>query len=582
MVAVIAVAALFVGRLVVIQFIDADAINAEAEGRRGVTITQQGLRGDIVASDGTVLADSSDRFDVTASPKNAESFERTLEDGSKVTVPFDQAIAEVSRATGVPENDMRASLASALEDNPDSEFAYLARRVTYDQYMAVRALKVPWIYFEHHPVRTYPNGALAGNLTGFVGADGEPLAGLELGENDCLAGQDGKVTYERGADGVPIPGSEVTEQRMQPGGDLQLSIDPAIQYRAQQVLATEATRLGLPSGHVTVMEVRTGRIVALAEYPSLDPNNPELVAPEMRGSRVFTAPFEPGSTLKPLTVAMAFDRGVATVDEVLVVPDTFNSPDGASFSDDQPHPPEKLTTAGIIAESSNVGIGMIGERVPAADRYNYLHAAGLGRPTEIGFLGEESGTVHPYTEWDPQTNYATMFGQGLEVTGVQMASIYQMLGNGGVRLPVSLVDGCRTGEGTLEPVTEASGEPRRVVSPEAASQALSTIEAAAQSGSNRDTVKIDGYRVGVKTGTAQLSDGQGQYVAGRYIISMAGIAPIDDPQYVVTVTFMPGATMTPSSATAPTWHDIMAYTLQSRGVAPSPEPWQDIPVTATP
>lgn len=576
---VLLVVAVFLVRLVDVQLVSAGAISAEAEGRRGVTSTVWGSRGEIISSDGQVLADTVDRFDITASPRNATSFERTNDDGTTVEVSYDQAISEIAAATGQRPEELKTNLASALQANPDSNFAYLTRMVTLEVYTQVKALKIPWLYFERHPARTYPNGAVAGNLVGFLGSDGSSLAGLELGADSCLAGTDGEVMYERGADGIAIPGSEVTVTQAHDGGDLMLTIDSDLQYYAQQVLASEVTRLGSAYGHATIMEVKTGRILALAEYPSVDPNNPSLTAEEYRGSRGFTAPFEPGSTMKPLTIAMALDQGTTTVDEVHTVNDTFTTPEGADFHDDSPHDPEQLTTAGIIAFSSNVGTAMIGGELSPEQRYAYMQAAGLGAATEAGFLGEEDGTLHPWQDWDPQTYYTTMFGQGVEVTAPQMASIYQMLGNGGVREPVRLVDGCRDASGVVQPIPGMTdGEPRQVVSAEAAQQTLLTLEATAQSGYLHNQVAIPGYRVGIKTGTAQFSAGDGTYVKGKYIVSMAGVAPIDDPQFVVTVTLQPPATMSSSAATAPTWHDLMAYALESRGVPPSPQPWPQIPV----
>lgn len=575
---VVVVVATFIWRLVDVQLIHAAHYHEEAEGRRGITMTVWGARGEIIASNGTVLADSIDRFDITASPRNAAAFDRTDAQGNTVRVSYDQAIEEIAAATGQKPNELRTMLSDALKENPNSNFAYLTRMVTLDVFEKVKALEIPWLYFERHPARSYPNGAVAGNLIGFIGSDGSPLAGLELGMDSCLTGVDGETSVERGADGVVIPGSEVVVTEAKRGGDLMLTIDSELQWYAQQVLASEVTRLGSAYGHVTVMEAKTGKLLAVAEYPSVDPNSPSMTPEDMRGSRAFTAPFEPGSTLKPLTAGMVFDRGLSSVDEVIVTPDRFSSPDGAQFGDESPHAPRNYTTAGIIAFSSNVGISLLGQRLSAADRYSYLHQAGLGQATEAGFLGEESGTLHPYESWDPQSNYATMFGQALTVTGPQMASVYQAIANGGVRQPVKLAEGCRDEKGVVHPLPGHEGDaPRQVLSADAANKVLQTLEATAQHGMGNQ-VKIPGYRVGVKTGTAQYVGEDGTYVANKYILSMAGVAPINDPQFVVQVTMMPPATMGGSILMAPTWHDVMAHALQTRSVPPSPEPWPDIPV----
>lgn len=583
--AVLAVIAIVVGvflvRLVDVQLVSAAAIGQEADGRRGVTATIWGERGGIETADGTTLADTVDRFDVTASPRNAAAFERTDSTGQDVEISYDEAIEEIAGITGQTPDELRAALAGALEQDPRSNFAYLTRMVPLDQYEAIKALAIPWVYFERHAARTYPNGALAGSLVGFMGSDGSPLAGFELGQDACLAGANGEVMYERAADGVAIPGSEVTVSEARNGGDLVLTIDSDLQWYAQQLLASEATRLGSAWAHATIMDARTGEILALAEYPSVDPNNPSLTQPADRGSRAFTSPYEPGSGIKPLTAGMVIDRGLGTIDEWQTVPDTYEGP-GFAFHDDHPHDVQHLTTAGILAYSSNVGIAHFGERLAAADRYGYLVSAGLGSPTEAGFLGEEPGTVHPPESWDPQTGYATMFGQALEVTGPQLASIYQMIANGGVREPVRLVQGCRAADGTLQPAPGIEpGAPRQVLSADAAAQVLEGLEATAQSGSVAQVAAIPGYRIGLKTGTAQFSDGSGAYVDGKYIVSTTGVAPIDDPRIVVNVTMSPPATMNTSSAVAPAWHDLMSYALQYRDVPPSPQPWPQIPVEQT-
>ena len=170
-----------------------------------------------------------------------------------------------------------------------------------------------------------------------------------------------------------------------------------------------------------------------------------------------------------------------------------------------------------------------------------------------------------------------MFGQGMETTAPQIASAYQTLANGGVRMPVQLVAGCRGADGAFSPAP--TQQPVRVISQEAASQVLATLEATAQSGHYAAEVAIPGYRVGVKTGTAQVAAGDGSYLAGHYFTSMAGVAPIDDPRYVVSVSIMDPVKIGSSAATAPAWHDVMAYVLHHNRVPASPGPWPTIPTT---
>ncbi|PPG40709.1 penicillin-binding protein 2 [Pseudoclavibacter sp. RFBA6] len=562
-------------RLIDVQLVSASTINADAESKRGVSSTIFSERGSIVDKNGEILADSADRFDLTVAPVNVKEFDRTGDDGKTSEVSREQALGEIAAITGQQEAELVGVVDAALAIDPDSNFAYLSRGLELAAYEKIRALEIPWIYPKREAARVYPNGQVAGNLTGFLGADGEPLAGLELSENQCLAGVDGEETYERSADNVRIPGTEVTLTEAKQGGTLKLTVDADLQWYALQVLAEQVTAMGGKWGHATVVEVETGKVLAVADYPSVDPNDPGATATEARGSRAFTAPYEPGSTMKALTAAMVFDKGLSTPGEQITVPGRFEQTD-VSFGDDWAHGDERWTAAGIMTRSSNIGIAMMGERLSASERYDYMLDFGLNADTEADFLGEESGTVHPWEDWDPQTNYATMFGQGLQVTAPQMASAYATIANGGQRLPVQLVEGCETEDGFVE--TEP-GEARQVVSAQAAADTLTLLEATAQSGSLAKEVAIPGYRVGIKTGTAEVSAGDGTYLQGQYMASMAGVAPIDDPKYVVTVSIMNPTTMTGSAATAPAWHDVMAYVLQSNRVAPSPSPWPTIPTT---
>ncbi|WP_424465622.1 peptidoglycan D,D-transpeptidase FtsI family protein [Pseudoclavibacter helvolus] len=572
---VTAVLVAFGVRLIDVQLVSASTINADAESKRGVSSTIFSERGSIVDRNGEILADSADRFDLTVAPSNVDEFDRKGDDGKVSTVSREQALGEIAAITGQQQAELVGVVDAALAIDPESNFAYLSRGLELAAYEKVRALEIPWIYPKREAARVYPNGQVAGNLTGFLGADGEPLAGLELSENQCLAGVDGEETYERSADNVRIPGTEVTLTEAKQGGTLKLTVDADLQYYALQVLAQQVTAMGGQWGHIVVEEVGTGKILAVADYPSVDPNDPGATATEARGSRAFTAPYEPGSTMKALTAAMVFDRGLSTPDEQFTVPGRFEQTD-VSFGDDWAHGDERWTAAGIMTRSSNIGIAMMGQRLSASERYDYMLDFGLNADTEVDFLGEESGTVHPWQDWDPQTNYATMFGQGLQVTAPQMASAYATIANGGQRLPVQLVEGCETEDGF---VANEAGEPRQVVSAQAAADTLTLLEATAQSGSLAQQVAIPGYRVGIKTGTAEVSDGQGSYVEGSFMTSMAGVAPIDDPKYVVTVSIMNPTTMRGSAATAPAWHDVMAYVLQSNRVAPSPSPWPSIPTT---
>ncbi len=555
----LAVLAVFLVRLVDIQVVHADTLNAQAEGKRSVEQPILGVRGDIYDANGVLLADSVLRYDVVASPRIAVT--------SKVT-PEAAAVA-LAPITGQDPAAVVSAIRGAVAENPDSDFAYVVKGVDAAQYEQIREVDVPWLYYSARPSRVYPNGAVAGNLVGFVGSENQAQAGVEYSEDACLAGTHGSEVYERSADGVRIPGSTLQTTPAVNGNDLVLTIDRDLQWFVQQTLAAYAQKFGARWATTVVQEVRTGRLLAVADYPTVDPNDVNATAStdvSALGSRAFTAPFEPGSTFKTLTAASLLDAGVATPDTGVVAGYRFTTPQGADVNDSHWHADQRLTLTGVLIESSNTGMSQLGLRLSSEQRYDYMRAFGLGADTEVGFGGEESGTLGAGPDWDAQSDLATMFGQGLTTTAVQVASIYQTLGNGGVRLPVTLVEGCRMPDGTLTDLPPTEGT--RVVSPEAARATVDMLENVATKGWLANQIGIDGYRIATKTGTAQQPDGQGGYT-DSYLVSLAGLAPADDPRFVVTVSLADPVNMNSSGATAPIFHDVMAHLLTAYSVVPS-------------
>lgn len=577
-IAIVLVVLTFLVRLVGIQVVDASALNEEAQGRRGVESTLWESRGQITDRNGAVLASGVDRFDVTLSPVNMKDFKRLNPTTNKYeTITVDASLHRIAEITGQDAGKLRASVDALLAADPNSEFGYLAQQVNLDQYQRIRDLRIPWVYFERHPTRTYPNGAVGGSVVGFVGADGEPLAGMELQYEPCLAGENGRESYVRSADGVTIPGSVVVEKEPVPGGDLQLTLDVNTQWRAQQILAEEVQRLKAEYGTITVVEAKTGEILAAAEYPTLDPNDPTGSDPHVRGANTFTAPYEPGSIMKPITAAILFDRGVVTRDDVITVPDSWPHDDGAAFGDDAPHDPTPMNINGVMTESSNVGTAEFASRVSDQERYDALLKFGFTTPTAVNFEGEEPGVIRDPSEWDPQTRHATTFGHGMTATPAQMASAFQTLANEGEHKPLQLVRGCTKADGTVTDQPDTTSVP--VISPEAADMALETMEATAREGWLADQVAIPGYRIGIKTGTSERVDpNTGTYLKGEHNISLVGVAPIDDPQYVVLVTIAHPTTIKDSSSAAAAWQKTMSYVLSANAVAPSPQPWPELKI----
>lgn len=575
-VAITVVIGVFVVRLVDIQVVRAASLSADSIGNRSVDQDLPGSRGEIVDRNGVVLASTAMRYDVTLSPKNAQPFTRTNPAGEEVPVSVAEAAAEVGAITGQTGEEIQAIIDSALAANAASDYAYVTKRVDVDALRAIEKLGIPWIYTEDNPTRVYPDGSVAGNLVGFMSGAGEPQAGLEIGQNDCLASTNGSETYEKGADGIRIPGSSVTTSPMADGGDVMTTIDSDLQFFVQQALAKQAVATGAAWGTVTVMEAKTGKLVAVADYPSVDPNNVAATAPKDRGSRAFTDSFEPGSTYKTVTAASVLDAGLATPNSHTVAPYRYIPKNGANINDSHKHPDQKLTLTGVLIESSNTGMSKFGELLSGEARYNYMKKFGVGTDTETGFPSEDSGILHPWQEWDNQTEYATMFGQGLTTTALQVASIYQTIANDGVRMPVQLVEGCRHPDGTVTKRPVAAGT--EVVSPAAAQSTSDVLEMVYENSWVAKKWAIPGYRVAAKTGTAQMPDGKGGYTRG-YLVSVSGFAPADDPEYVVSVSIADPVKLNTSAAPAPVFQEVMSQVLKKYRAVPSGAPAPTLPAS---
>jgi cell division protein FtsI (penicillin-binding protein 3) len=572
--AVFAVVGVFVVKLVDIQVVRAGELTAAAEARRSSEVTVWGDRGEIVDANGTVLADSVDRFDITASPRSLPKSgitEMTV-DGDRVDVPTPEAIAKIAEITGTP----AADLSTTLTADPESNFTYLVKGVTLETFTAVFDLDIAWVYAELRPSRTYPRGAIAGNLVGFLGTDG-PLAGTEYQWDECLAPTQGTSTYERGADGVRLPGSLVVQQEAVDGGTVHLTIDSDLNWFAQQQLAVQGTAVGADWGTAMVVRVDTGEIVVAADWPSIDPNDLDSVSAANSGARIFTAPFEPGSIMKPVAFAELLDRGRITPETPITVPGAYTNgmPAGVVISDVFFHGDMRWTSTGILFNSSNIGTVMLSERLSEQEKYDSFRDFGFGEPTAAGFLGEDGGTVFTPGQIDDVSVATQMFGQGITATSAQMAGLYQTLGNGGVRMPLTLVSGCESPEGTWTDVPVPDGQ--RVVSEYAANTTLEMMETVASQGASRDVVSIPGYRIAAKTGTGEVAE-NGEYGTER-IVSYAGVVPADHPEYAIVVTFGKPDTMKSSAAAAPVFNAIMEQVIKTFRVQPSTEAAPNLPLT---
>ncbi len=569
---VIVGAVVFAVRLVDLQLVSAAALNEEAADKRAVPIVIPSLRGDIVDREGRILATTDERYDVQLSPKNARlgggKFWRLDEGGVGTTqVTAEEAFAEIGAVTGQTAEEIAAIVDDALAENPKSDFAYVKRSVDLTTLNKLKALQIPWLTFDTNHARVYPNGAVAGNLIGFAGADSEPQAGVEFSQNECLTGVDGEESYERGADGVALPGSAVVNQQAVDGGTVALTIDLDLQYEAQQTINEKVADAGAEWGRLVIMDAQTGELVTVAEDGSVDPNDVDASDPTKREARSFVDPYEPGSTFKAITASALIDQGVASPSTPNLTPWTWEPEGAVRFNDSFQHEPMPWTLTGIMVNSSNVGISMLGSQLSEQTRYDYLRAFGIGESTAAGMPLEDSGLLYPPEQWDRQTSYNTMFGQGVSSTIVQTAGVYQAIANGGLRVPPSVVESCTASDGT---VTEPDhGEPVQAVSSQTAASMMQVLETVVQKSWVSDYVSIPGYRIAGKTGTAEQADGQGGYRAD-YVHSFVGIFPAEAPRYVIAVSIAyPASGEAGAMAAVGAFKDAAEATIRTFHIPPS-------------
>ena len=542
-------------RLVSIQGMDSMKLAEKALANRLVTRTLPADRGQIVAADGTVLADSVSRYQLVVDQKNVAQYKR---DG------------KLLGAWGAAE-----ALAGPLNTDPgllypelvgDKRWNPVAKGLTSETWREIEALDILGISAEEYAVRSYPSGGVAGNLVGFLSSDGQAQAGLELAYDEQLSGRDGQQQYERGARGDIIPLGDNNIRGAKDGDGIRTTINPSVQYYAQQAIAEQVKKHKAESGSVVIKEIKTGKILTAADAPSVDPNNPGKVDGADRGSRIFTDVFEPGSTAKMVTAAALLDQGLVTPDQEFTVPDTWKAPNGEEFRDSSPHPDQKLTFAGILAESSNTGTILAGQALTEAQRYEYMKRFGFGSASGIGFPAETGGILHPYQDWDGRTKYTVMFGQGMAANAIQTTDVIATIANGGVDVPSRLVDGTISPSGRTIPLP--ADQPRRGVSGKAADQTLAMLEGVVAEGTGQ-SAQVSGYRVAGKTGTAQAPSAEGGGYDG-YTASFVGVIPAEDPQFAISVTLQrPRKGYYGGTAAAPVFSDVAGFVMRHYKIPPS-------------
>jgi len=428
---------------------------------------------------------------------------------------------------------------------------------------------------ERSYVREYPSGRLIASLIGFVNHDGVGATGLESSMNSKIKGIDGKYSYANGYK-AEIPGSQSEIIPAQSGTSIRLTVDRDIQWVASKAIADVVKSTRALSGTVIVMDPKTGHILAHATAPTFDPNDTTKVSlVAMRNPSVLDV-YEPGSTGKVMTIAAAMEEKKITTETVLTIPDKLKRSNKV-FKDHEPHPTQRLTTAGILAVSSNTGSIKIGEMISNDQLYDYLTKFGIGTKTGSGLPGESRGILPKVADWSGTTAPTVAFGQGYSVTAMQATSVFATIANDGVRVSPTVIAGTSDSSGNYTP--SATRENVRVISPETAAKMRLMMESVVSANGTAPSAAIPGYRVAGKTGTAQRIDDTCGCYRG-YTASFIGFAPADKPAYVISVTIQdPKGMHWGGYLGGPVFKKVMSFVLQSKGIAPTGAVVDPVPLT---
>jgi cell division protein FtsI (penicillin-binding protein 3) len=577
-----------VAQLFTLQVPRAAGLRAEAAGQLKVTDVEKAVRGAVVDRNMDKLAFTIEARALTFQPV-------------KVRKQLEEAKAKTPEAPDPRRRlrDIAAEVALRLNNKPDAatvlkkltskdSFVYLARAV--DPAIADAIIKkFPEVGSERQDLRQYPGGSLAANIVGGIDWDGHGLLGLEDSLDSVLAGTDGSITYDRGSDGVVIPGSYRNRHDAVDGSTVMLTLDDDIQFYVQQQVQQAKDLSGAKNVSAVVLDAKTGEVLAMANDNTFDPSQ-DIGRQGDRdlGNPSVSSPYEPGSVNKIVTAASVIEYGLSNPDEVLQVPGAIDM-GGINVHDAWEHGVMPYTTTGIFGKSSNVGTLMLAQRIGPERYADMLSKFGLGQRTGVGLPGESAGLVPPIDQWSGSSFANLPIGQGLSMTLLQMTGMYQTIANDGVRIPPRIIKTTIAADGSRKDEPQPEGV--RVVSPQTAQTVRHMLRATLQrdpTGVQQGTGSqgaVDGYQISGKTGTAQqINPGCGCYYDNVYWITFAGMAPSDDPRYVIgimadnpqrTADGQHGTTM------APLFHNIAAWLLQRENVPLSPDPGPPLTLQAT-
>jgi cell division protein FtsI (penicillin-binding protein 3) len=586
-------------KLVQVQWFEAGELSLAAERQRTQTIDIPAQRGSIVDRNGAKLAFS---VEVRSLSVNLKAFRKNMADyaaknpGTKTTFESETAEAAKYIAAKVPSQLTEQQLLDLF--HKQASFTYVEHDI--EPSVAADIQKhFAWIEIEKRALREYPGENLAANIVGVANWRTEDpsvskhnlhgLVGLEQSRDNDLAGTPGRmlVNTKNGSDNVVIPGTERDLQAAVPGSDLELTIDSDLQYEVQRQLTDYVQQSHAKGGQAVVLDAKTGEVYALANDKTFDPNDRSTFADaEAMNDRAVTTPFEPGSVNKLVTATGAIEYGVATPESTVQVPGSLQVAD-KTVHDAWTHGTQTFTTTGIFAKSSNIGTLLLAQKIGEERYANLLKQFGLGQRTGVGLPGESAGLVPARSQWSATTFGNLPIGQGLSMTVLQMAGMYQAIANDGLRVEPRIVKAKVNPDGTTVP--EPAPKTVQVVSPQTAKTVRDMMRAVAQNGKGQQkgtapSAAVEGYQISGKTGTGQQVDPRTKaYSDHLYNITFAGILPSDDPRFVVGIRLdAPDTTLPVGHSAAPLFHSIASYLTQRYQIPLSDGASPEVPLVITP
>ena len=511
-------------------------LQAKGEARYGRVLEMPASRGPVKDRNGQPLAISTPVESIWATPDE-------LDDVS------DAQLDALARALAVPPEEIRQKIA-----RKDRQFVYLKRQISPDQAAKVMALGVPGVFQQREFRRYYPAGEVMAHVVGFTGIEDNGQEGMELAADERLAGVPGSRKVIKDRKGRVVEDVE-SLKTPRDGQEITLAIDQRLQFLAHRELKAAVEQHRAKAGSMVILDARTGEVLALVNQPDYNPNNRANVTGRQTRNRSVTDLFEPGSTMKPFTVAAALDSGVVTpTTPIQTAPGTLTI-GGWTISDS--HPNGLLTVAQVIQKSSNVGSAKIMLSMPAERMGTLYRELGFGAAPRTGFPGEAKGQVRPWSQWRPIEQATMSYGHGISVSLLQLARAYTIFTNDGQLLPLSLIK------------TDSQPIGKRLVTRTTAREVTRMMEMAVMPGGTAPRAQVPGYRVAGKTGTAHKAEAGG-YAENKYVSSFVGFGPVSNPRFIVAVMLdePAGARYYGGDVGGPVFSSVMGAALRMMSVAP--------------